>query len=137
MFPTLPPLPNLSGFSMAPDVHPLLFEVGGGGGGVPIFGGGGGGGFPGSGTINIGLPGNPASGGSGGKTSTISLGGSAPAVGYNMLSSLLGIPAINWGRIAAFLLGLILIAGGIYLIKPVQESVNRTIKTGAKGAVAA
>lgn len=44
-------------------------------------------------------------------------------------------PSINWGRIGAFLLGLLLIAGGLYLIKPVQQVVNRTGKELAKGLV--
>lgn len=39
--------------------------------------------------------------------------------------------ALSVGRIAAFLLGLILIAGGLYLFKPVQEVVNSTVKGAA------
>jgi hypothetical protein len=42
----------------------------------------------------------------------------------------LGIPGVGatWGRIGAFLVGLILVAGGVYLFKPVQEVVNKTAK---------
>ncbi len=47
-------------------------------------------------------------------------------------SALLG--AIPWGRIAAILLGLLLIGGGLYLIKPVQ-AIN--VVNGAKGLLAA
>lgn len=32
---------------------------------------------------------------------------------------------LSWSRIAAFLLGLILIAGGLFLFKPVQETVMK------------
>lgn len=112
------------------NVAPMFVEIGGGGGG----------GFPGGGGIQIGIPpigsgGNPASGGGSGKT--VSLPSTPLGVGASMLSNLLGIPAINWGRIAAFLLGLILIAGGIYLIRPVNQIVNTTVKRSAKAALAA
>lgn len=151
-------LPNL------PTFHPMFVELnpstppyaeGGGGasdpfgggsfdigGGFPIFGGGG---YPGSGggtpTLNpndngggfvISGGGGGSGGGSGVKVTPVGA-GVGPFGG--LLSSVLGIPAINWGRIAAFLLGLILIAGGIYLIKPVQNVVNQTIKKGAKAAM--
>lgn len=45
---------------------------------------------------------------------------------YSMLT-------VSWSRIAALILGLLLIAGGLYLIKPVQQFVNKS----AKGAVLA
>lgn len=129
MFPgRLPQLPSLTTDFASQFSSPLFVEIGGGSGGS---GGGLGGGFPSVGGINIGVPpmggGNPASGGGSGKTVSVGLPGSVGS-GASMLSSLLGLPAINWGRIAAFLLGLILIAGGIYLIKPVQETVNRAAK---------
>lgn len=41
----------------------------------------------------------------------------------------------SWGRAGAFFLGLIMIAGGIYLFKPVQEVVNGTARKAAKLAV--
>lgn len=44
------------------------------------------------------------------------------ATGLNPLAS------FSWGRIAAFILGMILIAGGLYMFKPVAEVVNRTVK---------
>lgn len=124
MFPTvgLPKLPTLPGLH-SPDMQAFAISLpGGGGGGI---------GFPGGG-ISIGMPpisiGLPGGGSSGGGATSVSLGG---AVG-GALSSVLGIPAINWGRLAAFILGLILIAGGIYLIKPVQQVVNTNVKAGAK-----
>lgn len=134
MFPgRLPTLPELSHFSGSQST-PLFVEIGGGSGGF-------GGGFPGG--INIGaVPiggGNPASGGGSGRTisSIPSIPSSPIGIGTSMLSNLLGIPAINWGRIAAFLLGLILIAGGIYLIRPVNQIVNQSVKNSVKGALAA
>ena len=45
------------------------------------------------------------------------------------LGTLFGVP---WSRIGAFLLGLIIIAGAIYLFKPVQNVVNKTAVTAAK-----
>lgn len=125
MFPgRLPGLPDLHSVSDKATLS-QLFTIGGGSGGF---------GFPGGGGIGLGLPPifGGGSGGSGGGVTVTPVGiGGAIAGG---LSSVLGIPAINWGRIAAFLLGLLLVAGGIYLIKPVQQVVNRTIKTSAKGA---
>lgn len=103
----------------------LNFDFGGGfgpgpgtiGTGGPVGGPGGGGG------VVISLPGGGGSGGfTGGATSASTLG---------LASWFLGI---DWGRIAAFLLGLLLIAGGIYLIKPVQQAINVTVKEGAKAA---
>lgn len=142
-----------------PTIHPMLvaanpsdggsggsgggdpFDIyGGGGGGFPIFGpgdtSGGGGGFPPIFTFDLG-GGNFSGGGSGG-------GSGQPPVNVTpvsfdptkWLSGVLGIPSINWGRIAAFLLGLILIAGGIYLIRPVQNIVNQTVKRSAKASAA-
>ena len=65
------------------------------------------------------------------------LGGPITAAGSGNLfgGNLLG--GISYGRIGAFLLGLILIAGGIYLFKPAQTIINTTLKSGAKtGALA-
>lgn len=46
--------------------------------------------------------------------------------------------AFSFARIGAFVLGFILIAGGLYLFKPVQEAVNTTVKKGAEiGAASA
>jgi hypothetical protein len=44
---------------------------------------------------------------------------------------------LTYSRIGAFLLGLILIAGGIYLFKPVQQGVSVVVRTGKKIATAA
>lgn len=109
----------------------------GGGSGITIGGGGGGIGFPGSGGPTIWVPpiggGNPGSGGGSGKATPVSVSGSIGGA----LSSVLGIPAINWGRIAAFLLGLLLIAGGIYLIRPVQKIVNQSVRSARSAAIEA
>jgi len=43
------------------------------------------------------------------------------------------IPGFSWGRVGTFVAGLIVIAGGIYLFKPVQNIVN----SSARGAVKA
>lgn len=45
--------------------------------------------------------------------------------------------ALSYSRIGSFLLGMILIAGGIYLFKPVQEGVNVVVRTGKKIATTA
>jgi hypothetical protein len=107
----------------------------GGGGDGGLFGGGGGifGGGSGGGGIVISAP--PINVGGGGGSGTISVGGTggtATNAGFNPFSYL---PAINWGRIGAFLLGLLLIAGGLYLIKPVQQVVNRTGKNIGKSLI--
>lgn len=44
-----------------------------------------------------------------------------------------GTPALSFGRIGAFILGFVFIAGGLYLFKPVQNIVN----TGVRGAIEA
>jgi len=94
-------------------------SVGGPGGGGPSF------------TWDIGLGGITVGPGGGGTTGTP--GGIRNTVtgAQTAVSSLFG--AIPWSRIAAFLLGLLLILGGIYLIPKVQQQVNRTVK----GAIAA
>ena len=46
------------------------------------------------------------------------------------------ITNIDWLRIACFILGLILIAGGLYLLKPVQEVVNTTVSREAEAIAA-
>ena len=127
MFPTLPTLPALTPLVASRPTTQAIINVGGGApdpGGV-IGGGSIGGGGP--CLFNC---------GSGGSTVPISsifpgLGTAASAAG-SALSSVLGIPSINWGRIAAFILGLILIAGGLFLIKPVQSIVVNTVKNTAK-----
>lgn len=120
MFPELPRLPTLP--SMAGRYSPAQ-DFGGflpGPGGVGI-------GFPGGGpAIGINLP--PITVGSGGSKTTI--GGTIAGAAGSALSSALGIPAINWGRIAAFLLGLLLIGGGLYLIKQVNQSIKVVARTG-------
>jgi hypothetical protein len=103
------------------------FDIGIGGGFFPIGGGGGGGGPVigdpgGGGGISIGLP--PIGGTGGGGTSTSVSASSGGLFGL--------LPAINWGRIAAFLLGLILIAFGLYMIKGVNQAVNVVVKNGAR-----
>lgn len=138
MFPPLPNLPKL--VRPQPQIKALLdpFDPFGPGGneGCGFFdlgcggGIGGGGGIFGGGGPTLTMPPIGGSGGGGGGT------GKVTNVGFSVggaLSSVLGIPAINWGRLAAFLLGLLLIAGGLYLIKPVQQIVNRTVKETASG----
>lgn len=104
----------------------------GGGGGFP--GGQGSGGGPGGGpgfTWDLGLGGVTvgSSNGPGGTTVTGTPGGVR-----NTVSSLTDwFGSIPWARIAAFLLGLLLIVGGIYLTKPVQQTVIKSVK----GAMAA
>lgn len=86
----------------------------------PIGGGGGFGGLP---PITIIAPvGGGGTAGGGGKSGGV--GGTVGSAAGSLLSSVLGLPAINWGRIAAFLLGLLFIAGGIYLTKTAQRSIK-------------
>jgi hypothetical protein len=88
-------------------------------------------------SIGITLPFPGGSSGSGAPGGT-SIPGKILGAATGAVSSVLGIPAINWGRIAAFLLGLLLIAGGLYLLKPVQTVVNRSVRGLAEtGEVAA
>lgn len=107
--------------------------IGGGIGGGGILGGGGG--------LGVGQwpPLNPIEyggvyiGGGGGSSGG---GGSGKAVNVGVGTSLAGplgmlTGGFDWGRLAAFLLGLLLIAGGLYLLKPVQEVVNGAVKKGA------
>lgn len=47
------------------------------------------------------------------------------------LTNLFGAPI---QQVGTFLLGLIFIAGGIYLFKPVSEAVNRAVRTGTRAA---
>ena len=89
-----------------------------------------------------GLPPITIGGGSGGPPGVISgAAGRAGASGSASTGStgLLGIswPTIPWGRIAAFLLGLILIAAGLYMIKQIQQTVKTTVKTAGKAAATA
>lgn len=92
-------------------------------------------GFPLPGTIQIGGSNNPrGSGSTGGSSGGSSIPGAVAGVAGRALSSVLGIPSINWGRLATFLLALLLIAGGLYLIKPVQQIVVKPIKRAAREA---
>ncbi len=118
---TLSSLPSLSSNFDLPQI---------GGGFVPGSGvTGGGTDFPGSGSgggLVFGIPIIGGGSGSGSSGSTASILPTAAIGKY--LSTALGIPAINWGRIAAFLLGLLLIAGGIYLTRPGQTIVTSSIR---------
>jgi hypothetical protein len=128
MFPTLPNLPRLD------RITPQLLGTGGGG---PGFGTG----SPGWG---IGSPPTGGGGGGGGygcvgplcqQRLPCGLGGpctSTSSSTSNPLNPLSYLPSINWGRIAAFLLGLLLIAGGLYLIKDVRTTVNSNVRTLAE-----
>lgn len=113
------------------------FEIGGGFGGGPGLIGSPGGGFPGPGTIGIGVPigGTGATGSTGGTSGS---GSFYPATAVNWASDAAGaLLGLDWGRIAAFLLGLILIAGGIFLIKTVRQQVTVVVKHGARLAAEA
>ncbi len=55
-----------------------------------------------------------------------------PAVANTGAAAINWFSGINWGRIGAFLLGLLLIAGGLYLIKPLQQIVNTTVVRGGR-----
>lgn len=124
-------LPSLSDFrGNAPHLEQFISINPGGGGGI---GGGGIGNGPTLTMPPITIGGGSGGSGSTGKTTTVGIGG-AIAGG---LSSVLGIPAINWGRLAAFLLGLLFIAAGLYLLRPVQQIVNQTVKSNIKDAIAA
>lgn len=46
-------------------------------------------------------------------------------------------PGVSWGRAAAFLLGLIVLAGAIFLFKPAQDVIVSGVKRGAAAAAAA
>ena len=157
--PTLPRLPKLSQQVLAsPDQHAVndnpfgdLFPfdpLGGSGGGIAtgdpfnigvlsgLLGGFGAGDPFGVGSGSIG-----GSGG-GGLTPIIYVGGSAGGSGNvkaTPVSSGSGFSFLNFfgadlGRLAAFLLGLILIIAGLYLFKPVQKTVNQTIGKGLKAS---
>jgi hypothetical protein len=106
------------------------FLIGGSGGSIPT-GSGSGGGFDlgqvlgaGAGVLGGVIAGTGAATGAG-----------KPLPGQSQVSSgLLGW--FDWGRIAAILLGLLLIAGGMYLIKPVQQVVNKGVKYSTAGIAA-
>lgn len=92
-------------------------------------------GYPSSGGFDLGdivnivggvFSGNPGAG-------AVAAGGSTAKVGSSVASALNPFSYIDWGRIAAILLGLLLIAGGLYLIKPVQKATNVTVKAASKG----
>ena len=100
-----------------------------GGGGLPGGQGSGGGGGGPSFTWDIG-PGGVTIGP--GKTETGTDVTGTPGGVRSTTTGLLDLfGSIPWSRIAALLLGLILIIGGIYLIKPVQQAVVRTVKSVA------
>lgn len=110
------------------------FEIGGGFGSGPGLIGSPGGGFPGPGTISIGVP--PIGGTTGSTGGTSGSGSFYPATAVNWASDAAGaLLGLDWGRIAAFLLGLILIAGGIFLIRTVRQQV--TVVTKHVGRLAA
>ena len=100
-----------------------------GGGGLPGGQGSGGGGGGPSFTWDVGVGGVTAGSGTGPGGTTVT---GTPGGIRNTTTSVLDLfGAIPWSRIAALLLGLILIIGGIYLIKPVQQAVVRTVKSVA------
>lgn len=149
---SLPPLPNLLVESNPfPSSSPGDYGIGGPDFSLPFFGGdgfpfgsggqfGGGSGITGFPPLTTNDQGGglftPIGGGSGGIQTVTFIDDAANAL-KKAAGSVLGIPAINWGRIAAFLLGLILIAGGIYLIKPVNEIVAPVVKRGSRAAIGA
>lgn len=59
----------------------------------------------------------------------------AGAITGTAASGLQTSTGFSYGRIGAFLLGFILIVGGIYLFKPVQEVVHATARNAVKAAV--
>ena len=140
----LPTLPRLNQIDVAgPRRNATAFDFGGIFGGGDPFGGGfiGTGGSTGNptrdcglfglGCVNVGYGSDPFGGIFGGGTSgsgSTSIRGTSSSTG--MLGGLL--PAINWGRIGAFLLGLLLFGGGLYLIKPINQSVGLVVKTAGK-----
>lgn len=95
---------------------------------------GGGGGFDTG--VSVGTPAG-GTGGSGGASQRQASAGQGTTPASTSGTSWFTWPSISWGRLAAFLLGLILILMGIYLIKPVQQVVNTTVKTAGKAAAAA
>lgn len=54
---------------------------------------------------------------------------SAVIPGYNAISNL-SSPSISWGRIAAFLLGLILIGAGLFMFKTTQTIIQTGVRAG-------
>ena len=80
--------------------------------------------------------------GTAGSTSSSGLGNVLGAIGSGIgnafgvssgggLGSLL-IPGFTWGRVGAFLLGIIVVAGAIYLFKPAQNAINTAVKRGSE-----
>jgi hypothetical protein len=76
----------------------------------------------------------PSIGGGSGSGPTFTIGGGTtrPVNNTTTTSNWLGLPSISWGRIACFLLGLLLIAGGLFLIKPVQKTIIEVGKNSLK-----
>ncbi len=147
----LPLLPSLPSLSSRPELHPsgrMLVAPGGDGWGFTPDGGWGidfsGVGFNGSGFVGSSSTGG-GSGSGGGLNTGWDIGTIAGGIAGGIIGGPGGVPggivggqnaqqqatgllgAINWGRIGAFLLGLLLIAGGLYLIKPIQQAVNVTV----------
>lgn len=134
MFPSLPKLPALQSLRR----RPALIELDPQGDGGSTGGTGGNPGGFGTGGVLIGNGG----GGFGGQApyssqEPIRDGSTGGTSIPSKVASMLGIPEINWGRIAAFLLGLLLIAGGIYLISTGKNvtTVIRDTAGRAKDAV--
>jgi hypothetical protein len=44
------------------------------------------------------------------------------------------LSGLRWTRITAFIIGLMLIAGGIFALKPVRETVSKAVEAGRKVA---
>lgn len=108
---------------------------------APIGGGSGGGiGFPSPGGINIGYNPPPVTigvgGGSGGSSKPGSIAGS---IGSAIFNNLFGGVGSQLLRLVLLILGLICIAGAIYLFKPTSEIIAapaRAAKNAAKAAAA-
>ncbi len=107
------------------------FVTGGGGiggGGLPGGQGSGGGSGPGY-TWDIGIGGVTVGAGGGG---TVGTPGGVRNTTQQVTNAVTGLwTGIPWSRVAAFLLGLLLILGAIYLMRPVQQFVQQTARNAA------
>ncbi len=74
-----------------------------------------------------------------GDPSVSNAGGILPSVGGGLLSGLTGTTtsSFSWARVAAFVIGVACIVGGIFLFKEVQSVVVNTTKTLSKAGEAA
>jgi hypothetical protein len=136
----LPALPPLQSAALRRPVSGAghlgaFYDIGDPYGGGDPFGGDGGYSWGDPGRYDTGFP--PIIIGGGGGDSS----GAQPATNASLtskagglLSSILGIPAINWGRLAAFLLGLLFIMGGIFLIARRSTVVKTVVQTGKHAA---